>query len=283
MIRRFEIANNLGDKVTVLNLGARLVEWETIVNGESRNIIVGYDDIELYREDPCYVGAIAGPFANRIGGGSVTINGKCIKLHTNEGDNILHGGVNALENCMWQLKEQSDRAITLGYWLEDGFNGFPGPMEFEVEYRLAETSSQLKINIKATTEKDTIIGPTGHAYFNLSGTDQTINDHHLQVNASQYTPTDESNIPTGELADVSSTKLDFQTSSQVMDTELDNNYVLNEPEQVAAVLTSPLNDVQLEVSTNYPGIQVYTGEYLESPLKPRQGICLEPQFFLIYS
>ncbi|GHB58586.1 aldose 1-epimerase [Psychrosphaera saromensis] len=292
MIKTFTIENQVGDSVNIINLGARLVEWHTRVKGQSRNIIVGYTDYELYREDPSHLGAIAGPYANRIKGASVELNGVVHKLAANEGVNILHSGHNALESCMWQVKEHSTRAITLTYWLEDGFNGFPGAIAFEVEYRLAENESQLKINMNAVSEKETIVGPTGHAYFNLSAMAKSakkqtptakqandINQHSLLLNCQQYTPVDNVGIPTGNIDSVKNTELDFTQLKKIDTTAINHNFVVDNTDNVSAVLVSPEQDLSLEVSSGYPGLQAYTADYLPSPFIPRQGICLEPQFY----
>jgi aldose 1-epimerase len=283
MIKTFTIQNQVGDNVSIINLGARLVKWDTLVNGQSRNIIVGYQDYELYRDDPSYCGAIAGPYANRIKDATAQLNGVLHKLAANEGNNVLHSGNNALESCMWQVKEHSTRAITLKYWLEDGFNGFPGSITFEVEYRLAEQPSQLKININAYSEKETFIGPTGHAYFNLSGVNANktslIDQHSLWLNCQHYTPVDDEGIPTGNIDEVQHTQFDFTKFTNIGSKSINHNYVVNDTNKASAVLVSPAQDLTLEVISGYPGLQVYTSDYLTSPLLPRQGICLEPQFY----
>ncbi len=279
MIKTFTIENQIGDCVSIINLGARLVQWQTEVKGKARNIIVGYRDYELYRQDPSYCGAVVGPYANRIKDAVIHIDKQPHKLAANEGNNLLHSGKNALESCMWQVKEHSTRAITLKYWLEDGFNGFPGAITFEVEYRLAEFDSQLKINFNAYSEKETIIGPTGHAYFNLSEKHTNINQHQLKLNCTQYTPFDADAIPTGEVKSVQATPLDFCEQKTIGDTAINHNFIVAQPNNTSAVLTSPEQDLALEVISGYPGIQVYTGEYLSTPLSPRKGMCLEPQFY----
>lgn len=278
MAKTYTIENSVGDSVTLLNLGARIVEWNTLVNDSTRNVILAYPDLDDYWQDDCYLGAIAGPYANRIANGEVKINDKTIRLSKNEGQNILHSGTNALDKCMWRIKEQSERAITFSYWLEDGFNGFPGAMVFEIEYRLAEDKSQLKINMIANSEKDTIIGPTGHAYFNLSQQQNTINKHQLQINAKQYTELSSDNIPTGSILPVTGTKLDFIKQKEINDCQLDDNYVVHDDDFVAK-LVSPENDLTMTVKSDYPGVQVYTAEHLGAPLNKRQGICIEPQFY----
>lgn len=279
MIKAFKISNQIGDSVTLIDLGARLISWKTNVEGDERDIVVGYSNASDYYNDASYVGAIAGPYANRIKNAQADLLGQTIKLNANEGSNQLHGGKNALDSCVWQIKEHSDRAITFKYWLEDGFNGFPGATTFEVEYRLAESSSQLKIHFNITSEKDTIVGPTGHAYFNLSGEATKINEHNLKLNSAKYTEIDAENIPTGDLLSVKNSPFDFANEKPIADTKIDHNFVIQDTDEVAATLTSPCGKLSMDVKSDYPGIQVYTADYLSGELIPRQGICLEPQFF----
>ena len=279
MIKTFQIKNQIGDEVTLIDLGARVISWHTLVADETRNIIVGYENIEDYYYDTCYVGAVAGPYANRIDSAKTNINGSAIKLNANEGKHHLHGGRNALDTCFWQVKQQSERAITFSYWVEDGFNGYPGAMSFEVEYRLAENTSQLKINFHVVTDKPTIIGPTGHAYFNLAGTGSIIDEHKLQVNSEAYTELNEDFIPTGKLNVISKSKLDFQQPRVISNQKIDHNFLLKQEDTSHAILTSPCNSLSLVIMSDYPASQVYTGDYLSDGLSPRQGICIEPQFY----
>lgn len=279
MIKAYEIKNQIGDRVTLLDLGARLVSWQTEVAGEDRELVVSYPYLEDFYDDTCYVGAIAGPYANRIAKSQFEIDGVLNKLSANEDDNHLHGGKNALDSCVWQIKEHSDRAITFKYWLEDGFNGYPGAMIFEVEYRLAENASQLKINFNVETEKPTVIGPTGHAYFNLSGVKSNIDEHKLMINSSTYTPVNSAQIPTGQMFNLAGSELDFSKAKTIGKQTLDHNFISNDEDSKLATLVSPCGKLSLSVKSDYPGLQVYTGDYLTGSLIPRQGICLEPQFY----
>lgn len=283
MIKTFEINNQVGDKVLLMDLGARLVSWQTELQDESREITVHYPDLQDYYLDDCYLGAIAGPYANRIGGASSNIDGQPIRLNANQQSHHLHGGKNALDTCVWQVKARSARAVTFTYWLEDGFNGYPGAMTLEVEYRLAEHTSQLKINFNVVTEKPTIIGPTGHAYFNLSGSERSIDAHKLEIMANGFTELNQDNIPTGVISNVANTELDFSQVKPIGSVALDHNFIANPQPQgednIHAILTSPCEQLSLTVSSDYPGAQVYSGDYLHGKLSPRQGICIEPQFY----
>lgn len=279
MIKAFEIKNQIGDKITLLDLGARLVSWQTQLQDESRELIVSYPYVEDFYDDTSAVGAIVGPYANRIKNAKVAINNNTIKLNANEGENHLHGGKNALDSCVWQVKEHSDRAISFKYWIEDGFNGYPGAMTFEVEYRLAENASQLKINFHVESDKDTIVGPTGHAYFNLSGEESTINEHRLKLSSPLYTPVNSEQVPTGQLYNVAGSDLDFNSSRKIANQVLNHNFVNQEEDATVVELTSPCGLLSLSIKSDYPGLQVYTADYLYGSLSPRQGICLEPQFY----
>lgn len=279
MIKAFEIKNQIGDKVTLIDLGARLISWQTQLNEEAREVVVSYPYVEDFYDDTSAVGAIVGPYANRIKQAQASLNGQLIKLNANEGEHHLHGGKNALDACVWQVLEHTERAITFKYWLEDGFNGYPGAMTFEVEYRLAETSSQLKINFNIVSDKPTIVGPTGHAYFNLSGVESNIDEHTLALNTSSYTPVNAEQIPTGQLYKVGGSDLDFNTPRQINGQVLNHNFVNEDEDENVATLTSPCGALSLSVKSDYPGLQVYTADYLHGSLQPRQGICLEPQYY----
>lgn len=279
-IESYQLTHSSGDMVTILNYGARIQSWQTTVNGQSRNIVLGHQRLEKYLKDTSYLGAIAGPYANRIKHALVKHEKLNIQLAANEGNNILHGGKNALESQFWQVEERSDDSITLVTTLADGYNGFPGPMSFYVSYTLSE--NELLITMNVITDKHTIAGPTGHAYFNLSGMPDDIFSHALTLNAKTYTPVDKENIPTGSICPVQNTAFDFlETKSlkQLSGTYLDHNFMISESnEKPCAALTSPSGDLTLQVYTDYPAMQIYDGTYLTPPFAANQGLCIEPQF-----
>ena len=279
-LRSFVLCNANGDEVCISNFGARILQWHTEVDGSERNIVLGYSSMSDYQQDPFYMGAIAGPFANRIKHGQCTIDDNEIKLDSNEGNHHLHGGRSALSVQFWQVEEQSEQALTLSFEQEDGYNGYPGPITFKVVYRLNDEST-LIIDMYATSEKKTVIGPTSHPYFNLAGNDNDHQNHVLQITADQYTPVDEKNIPTGEIASVEDTAFDFRQPRILSERDvLDTNFVVGQPvDGGQAILISPDKKLQLHVKSDYPGIQVYTGDGLDGKFEPRSGICLEPQFF----
>lgn len=280
-IRSFLISNDVGDEVCISNFGARIIQWYTEVAGDERNIVLGYSSLADYQEDPFYVGAIVGPYANRIAKANINIHGEDIELTANEGSNQLHGGPNALSHMLWELVEQQENSIALSCTLEDGHNGYPGPVTFNVTYLLSN-DSELQIHMNATTEKATVIGPTAHPYFNLAGIEQDAANHLLNLNADYYTEVDERNIPTGNILSVEETRFDFRQPRILGDEErdkIDHNFVINQRDDWQGILISPDKQLQLHVSSNYPGLQVYTGDYLAGRFSPRQGICLEPQYY----
>ena len=282
-LRSFVLCNAAGDEVCISNYGARLLQWHTNVDGVDRNIILGYSNLSDYQNDPFYHGAFVGPYANRIGGAQFTIDDKVFGLQTNEGRHHLHGGENSISDMFWEVVAQEEQVITLKCELEDSFNGYPGPVVFWVTYHLNNDSS-LDINVKVITEQPTVIGPTTHPYFNLAGVDADATGHTLQIFADNYTEVDADNIPTGEITPVDETSLDFRQprrlSSEQGKDELDHNFIVNRPaNESQAILISPDKKLQLHVSSGYPGLQVYTGNFLAGKFAPKSGICLEPQFY----
>ncbi|BDX06585.1 aldose epimerase family protein [Planctobacterium marinum] len=278
MLNTWQISNQNGNQATILNYGARLIDWSAeVTNG--RNIIVGYDHVEDYLQDGACMGAIAGPYANRIAGAQVNIDGKTINLGANEGVNHLHGAQDGLQLVYWQLEARTENAITLVHQhLGSSDVGYPGNIIFKVTYTVTE-QDELIIDIKAQSERIVPIGPTGHAYINLGEHSKNINDHTLQLNAESYTPVDEQNIPNGSIEPMPE-EYDFQ-SAKAVTASLDNNFVVKHGQNSVpvATLVSPDGKLTLEVCSDYPGIQVYTADHMSTPFVSRNAICLEPQYF----
>lgn len=283
-LKTFTIQNNQGDSIAIANYGARLINWYTQVSGSKRNIILGYKNIDDYLADPFFMGALVGPYANRIANSECKIDNSVIKLKPNEGKNQLHGGDNALANQFWRCVHHNISSVTLSCTLIDGFNGYPGKITVTIEYSISD-GSELKTRIAVHTGKATVAGPTTHPYFNLNS-ELNSNKHSLQVNCQHYTPTDNESIPLGDIVPVTDSQFDF-LQNKVIDRciSLDDNYVSsltdttnNKTLYKQAILTSDIGDVELHVSSNYPALQVYTGQHLQRPFEPYQGVCLEPQF-----
>ncbi len=281
-LRSFLLTNQAGDEVCITNYGARIVQWHTVVEQQERNIILGYSSLADYLDDPAYLGAIAGPFANRIARSTCVINGQEISLVANEGIHHLHGGSDAISDVIWQLEAQDEQSLELSYLFADGRNGYPGAIQFNVCYQLTD-NSELKIQLTATSEQATVVGPTSHGYFNLAGAEHSSNEHLLHINADYYTEVGDKKLPTGNILPVAETRLDFTKPRMLKHDDerdqLDHNFVLNSRDDWQAILISPDKKLQLHVTTSYPGLQVYTGDYLSGKFSPRQGFCLEPQYF----
>jgi len=286
-IKTYDIANHHGDTLTIINFGARLTRWQTKVNDEIRNIVLGYKELEDYLTDQSFLGAIVGPFANRIAGARCNISGKEITLMPNEGENQLHGGDNALANQFWLCENHSANSLTLTCELKDGVNGYPGDINVTVHYEITETN-ELIIAMKVNTDKVTIAGPTAHPYFNLNK-DHDSTQHSLQIFSEHYTPVNNVGIPVGEIRKVVGSEYDFQASRLVSckanSKPLDNNFLTSltdttivEDCNKQATLISDDKQLTLHASSNYPAIQIYTGQHLQAPFVKHQGVCLEPQF-----
>ena len=282
-MKQFSLINQHGDELVVLPQGAILQRWSTVLAGARRELILGYPAPAYYRQDPFYLGAVVGPYANRIGGGCFMLDQQVVQLEQNEGAQHLHGGSIGLHRLVWQAQEYTSDSLVFAAEVPDGQGGYPGPMTFRIRYQFTAPTTQqseLQVTLEASSSRATLIGPTLHPYFNLAGSAADVNTHQLQLAAAHYAVVDEHCIPTGELRKVQGTAFDFHQPRLLADTRLDHNFVVHgHLQQAAAVLTSPEGDLALSVSSDYPGLQVYTGDHLKSPFSPRQGICLEPQFF----
>ena len=302
----FELANKNGMRVEVMNYGATVVK--IIVpdrQGKSEDVALGYGNLKYYLNDPVYFGCIVGRFGNRIAKGRFTLHGVEYKLATNNGKNHLHGGEVGFNKKLWDVIESESviiESIAFAYNSPHGEEGYPGNLKLEVTYTITE-DNELKIDYKGITDRTTILNPTNHTYFNLSGNfGQSILDHELQLDAAQFTPVDSGSIPTGEIAPVAGTPMDFQKSKPLgKDIEekfdqlkygegYDHNFVFNNFDgqiQHRATLFDPKSGRVMDMSTNEPGVQLYTGNFLEGvkngkdgiTYKKRTGVCLETQHF----
>lgn len=273
-------------------------------SGELADISLGFDSVEKYAEERYYFGALVGRFGNRIAGGQFILDGELYKLAQNDGSNHLHGGLVGFDRVLWdvQVFDGPDGAsLTLRYTSPDGEEGYPGELNTEVTYSLNE-DSEFKIHYRATTDKSTHINLTQHTYFNLGGHEGgSIVDHELSIAADFYTPIDAESISTGEILSVEGTVLDFRRSKRIgdfIDADVeqlklaggfDHNFVLNKrPGELshAAKLVHPESGRTVEVMTTEPGIQFYSGNYLDGVIgkegvayEKRNALCLETQHF----
>lgn len=301
----FFIKNNSGAAVAITNLGARVMGIAVPdKNGKLIDVALGYDSVQsnLAPGEP-FFGAVIGRYGNRIANAKFTLNGNTYNIGKNDGPNSLHGGQEGFYNKVFDAKQLSDSSISFTYVSADGEGGYPGTLSTEVVYTFTG-NNELKIDYKATTDKATPVNLTNHAYFNLNGAGVgDINNHLLQLNAAHFTPVNETLIPTGELKPVAGTPFDFTTATAIgkrvndKDEQLekgkgyDHNFVLTDTSnalKTAAVVSSPVTGIVMEVLTTEPGIQFYGGNFLKGGAKTgkkqaeygyRQGFCLETQHF----
>ena len=282
--------------VKITNYGGIITEILTPdTNGEMDNIALGFDNLEQYLAGHPNFGALIGRFANRIARGTFTLDGETYTLAINNGNNSLHGGLIGFDDVVWDdevIQTEAGDALELKYTSVDMEEGYPGNLDVTVVYQL--TGNELHISYHAVTDRATPVNLTNHTYFNLDG-EGTILDHRLTLNASAYTPVNSELIPTGEIAPVKGTPFDFlephSIGERIDQTQggYDHNFVLDKkPGELApaARLEDPGNGRILEVVTTEPGIQVYTGNFLDGSLKSggvvyekHSGICLETQHF----
>ena len=305
----YTLTNAHGIEVRIMTYGAALVSIKTPDRtGRFQNIILGFDSVEPYVAGVPYFGATVGRYANRIAKGRFTLEGKSYQLPVNDGPNILHGGPRGFDKRIWTAQSQRTsrgQELRLTYVSAAGEEGFPGELTAHAVYRLSDDDT-LAIEYSATTTAATPVNLANHAYFNLTGDPQhhTILEHSLRINAARFTPVDATLIPTGELRAVAGTPFDFREPHAVgsrigaNDEQLrfgrgyDHNWVL-EPAtggdrmKLAAVLTDPQSGREVEVQTTEPGVQFYSGNFLDG--KPvggggtvfpyRSALCLETQHF----
>ena len=300
----FTIKNANGMEVCITNFGGRIVSIMVPDKNDSlRDVVLGFDSIADYVNKPSDFGAAIGRYANRINKGILAIDGDTIQLPTNNFGHCLHGGPQGWQYQVYEGQLVNDSVITMTMHSPDGDQNFPGAVTAKVTYTLTSDNA-LDIKYEATTDKKTVINMTNHSYFNLSGNPaQPATDHVLYVNADTYTPVDSTYMTTGEILPVKGTPMDFTTPKAVgQDIDkfefeqvkngngYDHNWVLNtngDITQLAAKLTSPESGISLEVYTNEPGIQVYSGYFLDGTLSGKKGIvynqrasvCLETQHY----
>jgi aldose 1-epimerase len=302
-VEEYTLTNAHGITMKVITMGGIVTEIHTPdKNGKFADICLGCSDVKDYLETSPFFGALVGRVGNRIAKGKFTLNGKEYTLAVNNGPNHLHGGKVGFDKKVWKASPGAGRGIqtlTLEYTSKDGEEGYPGTLHAKVIYILTD-ANEWQINYSATTDKATPINLTQHCYFNLAGHDSgTILDEVLQINADKYTPTDDTLIPTGKIEPVKGTPFDFTTPTPIgkhikeikADPQgYDLNYVLNGPMGTmhpCAKVVDPKSGRTLTVTTTEPGVQFYTGNFLDGKQKGKGGItykqyggfCLETQHF----
>jgi len=298
-VKLFTLTNKKGTVVKVSNYGLIITEIHTTDrNGKLGNIVLGFDNLAQYQKGHPFFGAIAGRVANRIAKGKFTLEGKEYALAVNNGPNHLHGGKKGFDKQVWEAKPLAEKnAIEFHYVSKDGEEGYPGNLDVTVTYTLTD-DNELRIDYRAKTDKATPINLTNHSYFNLAGSGDTLGTE-MFINADRYTAVDNTLIPTGELAPVKGTALEFTKPKPMADgiEELkkfpggyDHNFVLNSGGNklgLAARAYEPKNGRVLEVHTTEPGVQLYNGIGLDGKLVGVGGVsyvkyggfCLETQHF----
>ena len=303
----YQLKNSKNVEIEITNFGGVVVSLKVPDrHGEMADVVLGYDNLASYEADKWHFGATIGRYANRIAGGKFPLNGHEYTLARNNGPNHLHGGVFGFEKAVWQAREDSNtqnERLILEYLSEDGEEGYPGKLDVRVEYSLTD-ENEFQIKYSATTNKDTILNLTNHSYFNLRGAAEgDILLHQLHLNADRFTPVNENLIPTGELRGVSHTPFDFTRLETIgsrinrQDAQLkfgagyDHNWVLNKGINgglfPAANLVEPQSGRIMEILTTEPGVQFYSGNFLNGSVPGkagavygmRSGLCLETQHF----
>jgi aldose 1-epimerase len=297
----FTIENQNGCKARVMDYGAILTElWLPDRDGKLGDVVLGFDTLQGYLDGHPYFGATVGRVANRIAKGKFSLKGKDYKLAANNGPNHLHGGEKGFDKVLWHAATSLDgKSVKFIYTSKDGEEGYPGALTASVTYTLTD-DNELRLDYEATTDQATPVNLTHHSYFNLAGAAAgTILDHELTIRAGYYTPVDDTLIPTGEIKTVAGTPLDFLRPMAIgkrIDQlkgdpgGYDHNFVLNGKLgelRTAAVLHDPKTGRTMELLTTEPGLQFYSGNFLDGKLKGKGGIayvkhhglCLEAQHF----
>jgi len=306
-VERYTLKNAKGVEIGVITYGARVTH--ILVpdrSGTMANVTLGFDTLDGYLKDNPYFGAIVGRYGNRIAKGKFTLNGKTYTLAVNNGPNALHGGLRGFDKRVWAARAMTGingaPSVELTYVSKDGEEGYPGTLTAKVTYTLTNDSA-LRIDYELTSDKDTVANVTNHAYFNLAGQGNgDILGHQIEINADRFTPVDAGLIPTGELKPVAGTPFDFRKMTAIgarieaddqqikLGGGYDHNFVLNGEAgtlRQAVRVTEPTSGRSMEVLTTEPGVQFYTGNFLDGTItgaggkvyKRRFGFCLETQHY----
>jgi aldose 1-epimerase len=303
-VQIYTLTGSKGLEARIMTYGGIIVSLKTPdKHGKLGDVVLGFDSLAGYQQDPPppYFGALIGRYGNRIAKGTFQLEGKKYNVPVNNGPNALHGGLLGFDKRVWTAKE-IDGGLELHYLSKDGEEGYPGNLSTTVRYTVSD-DNELKIEYSATTDKPTVVNLTNHSYFNLAGQGEgLVLNHMVTINADKFTPVDAGLIPTGELRPVAGTPFDFRTPFPIgaridaheeqikLGGGYDHNHVLNKAATgltKAATVTEPKSGRVMEVSTDQPGLQFYTGNFLDGSLTGkggktyarRSGFCMETQHF----
>jgi aldose 1-epimerase len=299
----YVLSNSNGMVAKITTYGAILTELQVPDrDGKLNDVVLGFDSLDGYLKGHPYFGAIVGRVGNRIAKGKFSLNGLSYQLATNNGPNHLHGGLKGFDKVVWSAEEVPAKdgvAVKFTYLSKDGEEGYPGNCKVQVTYTLTD-NAELRLDYVVTTDKDTPVNVTNHSYWNLAGAENSgILNHLLMLNADRYTPVDDTLIPTGELKPVAGTPMDFRKPQEIgarikqvggNPVGYDHNYVLNgggKNLDLVARVHEPTTGRILEIYSTEPGVQFYSGNFLDGTLKGKkgvtyaqyQGFCLETQHF----
>ena len=306
LVNSYTLENPSGTKAIIIDFGATVVSLNVADrNGKISDVVLGYSDVQEYEKGSSYFGAIVGRYGNRIGRGKFSIDGKTYQLSINNGVNHLHGGPGGFNKVMWKaepIESPTDPALKLTYVSKDGEEGYPGTVTLMVTYTLTK-NNELRVDYQGTTDKTTILNPTQHSYFNLTGDpSKTILDHELMIAADEITPVDDGLITTGKLDKVDGTPFDFRRPTKIgkhindvneqitFGKGYDHNWVLkiyDKKIHSMATLYDSTSGRFMEMFTDQPGVQFYSGNFLDGTANGkngvkyqfRTGLCLEAQCF----
>jgi aldose 1-epimerase len=301
-VHSYILSNSNDIKIEIITFGG--IVRKILVpdrNGRIDDITLGYDSMEIYQENPGYMGALIGRNSNRIKNAECEINGVTYYLNKNNDENNLHGGFKGFDKAIW-IAEIKEEGLSLKHFSKDRDEYFPGNLEVEVVYSLSD-ENEFSISYNAKADRDTLVNMTNHAYFNLKGHNSgNISNHRVMINADRFTAVDICSVPTGEFIDVMESPFDFRLMKEIdEDIDADNeqikfgkgydhNWVLNTKGNIrkkACEVYEPESGRMMEVYTTKPGVQLYTGNYLNGAVRgkgscyyqKRDGLCLETQYF----
>lgn len=302
-VELYTLRNSKGMEAQICNYGGIVTTLKVPGNdGKFDDVVLGYDNLDGYLKSSPFFGCIVGRYGNRIGGAKFTLDGKTYTLAVNNGPNSLHGGIKAFDKVVWKVVKATGNSLELQYTSKDGEEGFPGNLDVTAIYSVTD-DNELCLDYKAKTDKPTVLNLTHHSYFNLAGQGTgDILGHEVFINSDKITPVNKDLIPTGDYASVEGTPLDFRTPTAIgaridsPDQQLqfgsgyDHNWVINKPANhlgLQARAYDPKTGRVMEVWSTEPGVQFYTGNFLDGTItgkggavyKRRSGFCFEPQHY----